>query len=92
MRGDTQASPFVSVLRDADAGATSTDPWLQTIITGQPGMQNVSKAPDLGVFMVPRSKLVAPRSSNVLSTKETEMVFHGDDLKTYQIDVKPNPY
>ena len=63
MRGDTTNSPFVSVLRDADAGAASTDPWLRTIITGQPGGSGAAQASDLGTFFVPSKRLVSPRET-----------------------------
>jgi hypothetical protein len=92
MRGDTLNSPFVSVLRDPAAGAASTDPWLQTIITGKPGLSNVAKAPDLGEFSVPPSRLIGPRETNTLSQTETEMVFHGSDLAQFLNKWIKNPY
>ena len=92
MQGDTLNSPFVSMLRDPAAGAASTDPWLRTIITGEPGMAGVARAPDLGEFSVSPSRLISPSAANMLSTQETEVVFYGKDLASFLTHWTPNPF
>jgi RHS repeat-associated protein len=92
MRGDTRNSPFVSVVTDPAKLATSTDPWARTIVTGHPGLPGVRRAPDLGSFEAPASRLFGPRHDNLLSIRETEMLFHGDDLEHFLVRWDANPY
>ena len=84
-------SPFVSVGGDPLALASSTDPWLRTIATGKPGIPGVMRAPDIGIFRVPLSRLIMPHSTNPLSIQETEMLFYGDDLADYLVKWIKNP-
>lgn len=92
MRGFVADPPsaFVSALLDVAKGASTTDPWLHSIIHGIPRIAGVEKAPDLGVFLVPRSKLVYP--NNELSSLETEVLFLGSDLRKYISEWRRNPY
>lgn len=92
MRGMTLNSPFVSVLKDPLGAVTSTDPWLRTIATGSPGASGVRRAPDLGAFEVPSSRLTAPRAENTLSIEETELLFEGRDLETFLKSWQKNPH
>ena len=92
MEGLVEDSPFVSALLDAERGSQTTDPWLQSIIHGQPPIPGVAKAPDLGSFLVPKSLLIFPNAANQLSTLETEVLFIGTNLKKYLQQWKPNPY
>ena len=92
MRGYTKDSPFVSVVRDPEALAMSTDPWAKTIVTGRPGLSGVKRAPDLGKFRSPVSRLYYPRPDNLLSIRETEMLFNGYDLNSYLIGWEKNPF
>jgi hypothetical protein len=85
-------SPFVSVLLDHAKGSQTPDPWLATIIWGQPGVpgRDVRRAPDLGEFSVPTHRLIDPE--NDLSTNETEKLFLGDDLERFLVKWIDNPY
>ncbi|WP_329256152.1 DUF6531 domain-containing protein [Actinoallomurus sp. NBC_01490] len=80
-RGDTENSPFVSVAADTDAAFNTTDPWLANI---------TRKCPDLAIFDVPMNRLYFP--TNELSQRETELLFHGNDLEDFLVKWIPNPY
>ncbi len=41
------------------------------------------RASHLAEFVVPRARLTYPRATNLLSTRETERVFLGDDLASH---------
>ena len=90
--GPPPESPFVSVLLDHARGSRTPDPWLATIIWGQPGVpgKDVKRAPDLGEFRVPADRLLNP--GNNLSTNETEKLFLGDDLGNFLVRWLDNPY
>lgn len=90
MQGFVENSPFVSVTDTPAAAAASTDPWLRTIATGEPGLPGVAQAPNLSEFNVPVSRLIAP--SNALSISEGQYLFQGDDLSNYLVETRPNPY
>lgn len=92
MRGYTRNSPFVSVVRNPSALARSTDPWARSIVTGRPVLQGVRRAPDLGTFRVPSSRLYGPRPDNILSIRETEMLYLGDDLVSFLSRWRTNPF
>ncbi len=72
--------------------AGTQDRWLRTIVTGKPGMPGVKPAPDLGKFSVPKSRVAHPRLSNLMSLRETEVLFWGDDLVKFLEEWQPNPY
>jgi RHS repeat-associated protein len=79
-------SPFVSVTLDDNAVANSPDNWARTIATGKPGFtlpngDSAKKAPDIGVFLVPKEKLYDPNTG--LAKVEKEMLFLGFDLIAY---------
>lgn len=100
--GQVSHSPYVSVARDVNRAAATTDDWLQTIIHGRsyiprypswtvgPPRPDVERAPDIGVFRVPTSKLHTP--NNPLSQSETEELFLGDNLSLYLEYWLSNPY
>ena len=83
MVGDTINTPFISVAGDYHAAAATTDPLLHDI---------TRRAPDLATFRVPEGRLVTPQPHNALSLGETEMLFHGNDLKDYLVKWDKNPY
>ena len=88
-------SPFVSVGDNPLKIAMSPDPWLKKIATGSSWGRNLptaARAPDLGIFRVPKSRLVFPRASNTLSVQEGEILFAGDDLDQFLVHSWPNPY
>ncbi len=90
MQGFVENSPFVSLTNDPVAAAASTDPWLRTIATGEPGLPGVARAPNLSEFSVPASRLIPP--SNALSISEGEYLFTGDDLINYLVETRANPF
>jgi RHS repeat-associated protein len=92
MRGYVENSPFVSLGTDPSRLASSPDPWLSTIATGRPGAPGVARAPDIGQFSVPDSRLVNPRADNALSIHEGEILYHGDDLGNHLTGWQTNPY
>lgn len=79
--GFTEKSPFVSVAGDADRAAVAEDPWLRDIAT---------RSPDLAVLDVPGDRLVIPQIAT--SSRETEMLYLGDDLPDHLVGWVPNPY
>jgi hypothetical protein len=96
MQGETDRSPFVSVVTKPANLANSTDPWALKIVTGKvpagtPDLPHVQRAPDLGKFLVPNSKIVSPKPSNTLSTAETERVVQGD-LGPHVTGWQTNPF
>jgi hypothetical protein len=92
MQGHVADSPFVSVISDPMGAVSSTDPWLRTIATGQPGSPGAARAPALGRFDVPTDRLVAPLPTNSLSIAEGELLFQGNDLSSFHHSTIPNPY
>jgi len=92
MKGRTAESPFVSLIQDPKKATTTEDPWLRTIATGEPGYPNTKRAPDIGKFRVPKSRLVYPKPDNLLSIEEGEAVFYGDDLGKFLKRWYRNPY
>jgi RHS repeat-associated protein len=92
MGGGTAESPFVSLTTDPAGAASTTDGWLRTIATGQPGHQNAELAPNLSEFRVPTSRLIYPQPTNTLSRSEGEVLWQGNDLGQYLVKTVPNPY
>lgn len=96
MRGDEQMlakSPFVSLGDNPQSLAMTSDPWLKKIATGcswDEHLPGVQRAPDLGIFRVPKSRLIYPETA--LSAKETEVLFMGDDLESFLQYTWRNPF
>ncbi len=94
MKGHVAESPFVSVGDNPLSLARSSDPWLKKISTGVSWGEPVlaERAPDLGIFRVPKSRVVYPIPTNELSVRETEILFVGDDLEQFLVHSWPNPF
>jgi RHS repeat-associated protein len=92
MGGGVADSPFISVTTDPSLAAQSSDPWLRTIATGEPGYPGVVRAPNLSEFRVPASRLIAPAPTNSLSISEGERLWLGPDLGQYLVKTIPNPF
>lgn len=76
---------------------------VRTIIHGEqfPGggpyadaLATYARAPDVGVFLVPRRRLVSARELEPFSAaaREGEMLFLGDDLSRYLVGWGKNPF
>jgi RHS repeat-associated protein len=92
MGGSTVDSPFISVTTDPALAAQSSDGWLRTIATGQPGTAGAKLAPDLSEFRVPVTRLIEPAPTNTLSISEGERLWLGPDLNQYLVRTIPNPF
>jgi len=92
MGGAVANSPFISVTTDPSLAAVSSDPWLRTIATGQPGAAGAELAPNLSEFRVPISRLIEPSPTNTLSISEGERLWLGPDLNQYLVKTIPNPF
>ncbi|SDT81219.1 polymorphic toxin-type HINT domain-containing protein [Actinoplanes derwentensis] len=79
---DKSFSPFVSVAMDVEAIANTTDWEVRRDV--------IEKAPDIGHFRVPMSKLY--ELDNALSTRETEWLYEGEGLGGYIVSWRTNPY
>ncbi|MGH7730924.1 MAG: hypothetical protein ACRENJ_06690, partial [Candidatus Eiseniibacteriota bacterium] len=88
--GMTENSPFVSLLWNPVNGARTTDGWLRRIATGadQPWM----RAPHIAQFRVPFDRLFLPGGGNLLSIKEGEVLWRGNDLAKYLVGWLRNPF
>ncbi len=111
MAGFTVGSPFVSTTRSFGAAAQTDDQRLQSIIYGtfkwapglpwtggpfqEPGGQTYLRAPDLGMFIVPRSRLIYAEdvgNAPFTAVQEQEALFSGGDLRQHPHIWFPNPY
>lgn len=92
MNGEVRNSPFVSLVEDPSALAKSPDAMARTIATGRPGLRGYQRAPDIGTFSVPRSRLEYPWRTTFPAVLETEVLFLGDDLADFLVTWNRNPF
>ena len=89
-------TPFVSMTKNHEAASRSTDPWLMKIATGLGPHQTAQRAPDIGEFQIPRSRLIFAPKSNTLSTNEQEVLFYpahpADNIRNYPHSWIKNPH
>lgn len=82
LRNDKTFSPFVSVSRDPEAFVQTSDWTVRSDV--------IEQAPDIGHLRVPANRLVTP--TNKLSGRETEALFDGHDLGSFNVGWTANPY